>query len=172
MKKISYLSIALRTVLTVFCILLTGFIFYNSIQTGETSAKTSEEVTVIVQEAVSTVAPNSAIATATGEDFDALHSFIRTMAHFSEFALLGCSLVWCVYTYTDKKKFLWIPLAWVATVAVADECLQIFISGRGAQVIDVLTDILGGICGGGIAFFTVWLGSIWISKLVKQKKRG
>ena len=52
MKKISYLSIALRTVLTVFCILLTGFIFYNSIQTGETSAKTSEEVTVIVQEAV------------------------------------------------------------------------------------------------------------------------
>ncbi len=172
MRKISYVSIAVRAVFTALCILLTVFIFCNSIQTGENSSKTSEKVVVIVQEVASTVAPNSAIATATGADYDALHAFIREMGHFSEFAMLGCFLVWCVRTYTKKKSFLWIPLAWIATVAVTDECLQIFISGRGAEIVDVLTDVLGGICGGGIAFFTVWLGSVWISKLVTQKKRG
>ena len=172
MRKISCVSIAVRIVFTALCILLTGFIFYNSIQTAENSSQASEKVVVVVQGVASAVAPNSAIATATGADYDALHAFVRKLGHFSEFAMLGCFLVWCVCTYTEKKSRLWIPLACVATIAVADECLQIFISGRGAEIVDVLTDVLGGICGGGIAFFAFWLGSVWISKLLTQKKRG
>lgn len=172
MRKNSCLSVAVRIVFTAFCVLLTGFIFYNSIQTAESSSSASKDVVVVVQNVASAVAPDSKLATATGTDYDVLHAFVRKMAHFSEFAMLGCFLVWCWSTYTEKKSRLWIPLVLLIGVAVSDECLQIFISGRGPQIVDVLTDTLGGVCGGGFALLTVVLGGVLISKISVSQRRG
>ena len=143
------------------CIFMTGIIFYNSIQTAETSSAASSEVVEIVQDVASVVAPNSPISTATGEDYDVLHAFIRMMGHFSEFAILGCFLVWTWSVYTDKKRFLYILLILIVVVAGTDEILQGFISGRATELVDAIVDISGGIVGGAVALLTVWLSAVW-----------
>ena len=166
MKKSTCLSVAVQAVFTLMCIFLTGIIFYNSIQTAEASSASSSEVVEIVQDVAAVVAPNSPISTATGDDYDILHDFIRKLAHFSEFAMLGCFLVWAWNAYTEKKRFLWIPLVLLVAVACADEILQGFIPGRATEFMDALLDISGGIVGGVVALLTVWLGTLWIEKMV------
>ena len=157
-----------RVFLTLLCVLTTGFIFYNSMQTAEASSAASSGVVETVQEVATVVAPNSKIANATGKDYDLLHAFVRSMAHFSEFALLGAALVWCWRTYTAKKKFLALPFALIVGIAVTDEILQHFVAGRAAQATDVLIDVCGGLCGGGFAFLTVVIVTLMI---IKKRRR-
>ena len=157
-----------RIFLTLICVLATGFIFYNSMQTAEESSAASSGVVETVQEVAAVVAPDSKIANATGEDYDLLHAFVRSMAHFSEFALLGAALVWCWRTYTDKKKFLTVPLGLIVGIAITDEILQHFVAGRAAQAIDVFIDVCGGVCGGGFAFLTVLTVTLI---LIKKRRR-
>ena len=94
---------ALRILLTAACAFAVGFILYNSIQTAVESAKQSSRAVEVVQQVVATVAPNSPIVTATGDAYDRLHAAVRTLAHFTEYALLGVLAGWCYRSYTDKK---------------------------------------------------------------------
>lgn len=137
----------LRITLSIACAAMLTFIFFNSAQTGEQSGATSSAVTDAVQDAVSVIAPQSPIATATGAEYDKLHSAIRTLAHFSEFALLGALLCWCCLSYTDEKLYMVFPVCGVFLVPIADEFSQTFSIGRGAELKDVLTDTLGGVAG-------------------------
>ena len=56
-----------RVLLTLACVLLLAFIFGNSLTEGDDSSKQSAGVVKAVQKIVGVFAPNSWIATATGE---------------------------------------------------------------------------------------------------------
>ena len=155
-----------RILLSVACAFALGFILYNSIQPAVESARQSGQVVEVVQEVVATIAPESPIATATGEDYDKLHAAVRLIAHFSEYALLGALGAWCYRSYTDKKVWLLLPSCVLAALAVVDECLQLFAEGRGMQFLDIMVDI----CGGGLGI-AVALASVWLVVKVLERRR-
>lgn len=107
----------------------------------------SSAMVEVVQEVAAVIAPNSSIANATGESYDRLHSWVRAWAHFSEFALFGALLMWCIVSYMWQEKGMWLSLVGVCVVPLIDESLQYFVVDRGVQFYDVCADVAGGICG-------------------------
>lgn len=156
----------LRAVTTVLCAFAVGFILYNSVQPAVESAAQSNRIVEMVQRVVAVFAPHSSIVTATGEEYRRLHEAIRTLAHFSEYALLGALGGWCCLSYTLKKWFYAIPMVGLTVVAVLDECLQHFTPGRSMQGLDVLVDVGGGACGLAFALLIVWA----VVKIIKRRK--
>ena len=75
---------------------------------------------------------------------------IRKLAHFSEYALLGFSLILHI-AQVQKKITVRLPLLWswaVGTLyAASDEFHQGFVAGRGPSIVDVMIDSLGVIAG-------------------------
>lgn len=67
--------------------------------------------------------------------------FVRKLAHFTEFWILGfLSLTgFCLY---GKKSFL-LPALFGLLIAAADETIQRFVPGRSGQIMDVLLDFCG-----------------------------
>jgi len=139
--------ILLRIVLTALWLVMIGFIFFNSSQTGEQSAARSSTLTDTVQQVVSVVAPQSPIATAKGEAYDRLHNCVRVWAHFIEFAALGVLTCWGYFSYTNRKKYLFAPILTLVFVPFLDEWSQTFSVGRGAEWQDCLIDVAGGLLG-------------------------
>ena len=99
-----YIRTVLRIVLTIACVVTIGFIFSNSLKTAEQSSAQSSTVVETIQKVAQVIAPESKIATATGEEYEALHELIRAWAHFAEFFLLGVLFGWCYCSYTLQKK--------------------------------------------------------------------
>lgn len=90
--------------------------------------------------------------------------FVRKLAHFFEFGLLGCELTllfWLRYGLRLRELCLSALAAFLA--ASIDETIQIF-SSRGAQIKDVLLDFTGALTG---ILFTALL--IW-TVFEKRKK--
>ena len=170
MEKKDIIRLIFRIVTTLACVLMMGFIFFNSLQTAEKSSAQSSAVVDTVQKVVAVIAPNSPIATATGEAYDKLHAGIRTLAHFSEFALLGALCFWCWFSYTDKMIFLLVPAGAVILTPLIDELLQTFSSGRAAGWFDVAVDISGGVVGAFFALCTLTAGIAIYKKQIKKKK--
>lgn len=161
----------LRCALIVASLVTMAFIFSNSLKNGEESTQQSSGVVDFVQEVVSVVAPDSPIANATGEDYDLLHSFVRNLAHFSEFCLLGALLSWTCFSFTFKKIIQILSPLGVATVAIVDECLQLFTDERAFEFGDILLDTCGGVSGALFAIACVWIGyCIYKSKRKKKLK--
>lgn len=81
-----------------------------------------------------------------------LHFFVRKAAHFTEYAILGFSLILHIYAVCDyisvKPKKAWLP-AWViaAVYACLDEYHQSFTADRSPQIRDVLIDSAGAAAG-------------------------
>ncbi len=166
--KTDKIRIFWRVVTTLACALMLVFIFSNSLRTAESSSAQSSAVVDTIQDVASVVAPESSIATATGEDYDKLHADVRMLAHFSEFMLLGALFFWCWYSYTSKKIWMIAPAAGAILTPMLDELLQTLSSGRAAEWFDVAVDVLGGLCGGVFALCTLTLG-IYIYRKYKQK---
>jgi VanZ family protein len=75
-----------------------------------------------------------------------LHFFIRKMAHFTEFFILGA--IWFSYFVKIKGKQMILKTMMIGfIVALIDEVLQIFVPGRAFAVMDILIDFLGLTCG-------------------------
>ena len=93
-----------------------------------------------------------------------VETYVRKIAHFTEYGLLGTVLMLTVGLY---KNFSWQRLANLyaagLTVAVADESIQL-LSGRGSMVRDVLLDMCGFLILSGVAFGIAGL-------LYKRKRR-
>jgi VanZ family protein len=159
----------LRAILTTATALLLIWIFSNSLQTGVESSSQSGKVMEIVQSVAAFIDPDSYIATATGEDYEFIHGIVRTIAHFSEFALLGALTGWCYFSYTKKAVYAYLPLAFLVCVPLVDEFLQSFTPNRAAEITDVLVDMAGAFTGLAFAVFTVWLGAVIYRKA--QAKR-
>ena len=75
---------------------------------------------------------------------------IRKLAHFSEYALLGFSLMLHI-AQIQKKMLVRLPWLWawgIGTLyAASDEFHQGFVADRGPSVVDVMIDSLGVIAG-------------------------
>ena len=90
-----------------------------------------------------------------------LYRWIRKVAHFTEYAVLGGA--WGGYDRRFRPSRWW---AWGAgpVTASIDECLQFLSPGRAPQVWDVLLDCAGYICGMALVWLLVWL-------FTRRKKR-
>ena len=156
--------VTIRIILTLLTIGCLAWIFSNSLATGTESSNASQTVTETVQDVVGAVAPSSPIATATGEEFDLLHTFVRNAGHFCQFALLGALLFWCLLSYSLKKKALWIAPVTTTAIAFIDEYLQTFVEERVGEIFDVFLDCAGAVTGIAFAVACVWLGIKIITK--------
>ena len=122
----------LRFIFLLLAVVVTAFIWQQSTVPPEESAEISDGVRDVVVEAV------GGEETAIGSFFD---RFVRKIAHFVEFSLLGL----CVGGYFWRSHHIGALLARLAVgvfVASMDEFWQIF-TGRGASVLDVLLDLSG-----------------------------
>lgn len=73
------------------------------------------------------------------------NNLLRKCGHFAEFALLGFLLTG---TFWQMKNFLLLkPIACGLFVALCDETIQLFVSGRSGNVRDVWIDLSGVIVG-------------------------
>jgi VanZ family protein len=96
------------------------------------------------------------------------HPFLRKAAHFAEYALLGACLFFVPSTFWDGRVGRY-PMALLSSlpVALADEGLQYFSSGRNPSLWDVLLDFSGA----AFAFF-VCLSVVFLYARFKKKSRG
>ena len=75
---------------------------------------------------------------------DTGHHLLRKLAHFTEFACLGCLLSGFVRMVRERKwEQILLPLIAGIFVAAVDETIQFFVPGRGPGIKDVGIDTLG-----------------------------
>lgn len=125
-------NLGFRWIFLLFAVAVTAFIWQQSTVPAPQSAEISDAVRDVVVEAV------GGEETAVGSFVD---RFVRKIAHFVEFSLLGLC-VEAYFLHRHAPKLLLCRLAIGGFVASFDEFLQIF-TGRGASVKDVLLDLSG-----------------------------
>ena len=146
-----------------------GMILCFSAQTGKASGALSGRITArVVRFFVSDF--DSFSETQQKELIRTVGLFIRKAAHFSEFALLGFSLMLHIQQLR-KKITVQYPQLWawgVGTVyAISDELHQGFVGGRHPAVTDVLIDSSGVLAG--LLFLS---GLLWAIHWRKTKAPG
>ena len=156
----------LRTMLPLLLTLLwLGFIFSNSLKDAAASSEQSGKVHEIVNE----------VASAIGVEEPISEESVRTLAHLTEFAILGtllCLDIWALglSPFYAKHRFdvLWLLTALPACFLLAciDEILQTFAEGRACDFRDVLTDTEGAALG-----VAVFLGFFLLCRLAFGKKK-
>ena len=95
--------------------------------------------------------------------FELTESFVRTMAHFSEFACLSFFMNNLFVAYKEKL----VPVLAVSVsffYAITDEIHQIFVPGRACQFLDMMVD-LAGILSGFIVYAVIY---ILVRKTIKK----
>ena len=142
-----------KRVLTILTILLILFIWGNSCLPKQVSSQESGWVTELLRPIFEAMFGEGTLT----------EHFVRKLAHFTEYAALGC--VSALLTLCLPIKMSW-RVAYSAMgsliVALLDETIQIF-SGRGPMIQDVWLDFGGAVLGGSIVFL------IW--HLISNKKR-
>ena len=131
-------------------------IFCFSAQEGEDSAKLSAGLT---QWLLSKLMPGFMDMSDT-EKLEFLNRFgfwVRKIAHFTEYALLGVAMTAHLH-YVISRRI--VPAAWgIATLyAMTDELHQMFVGGRGPSVRDVCIDSAGALTGAliGMGILLLW----------------
>ena len=118
----------LGALLGLLSVLWIGFILTRSMKPASLSSEESTWALHLVQE----VLPR------------ATDHFVRKLAHFTEFFVLGlllggcCGLLW--------RPVLRLPLLGCVGIAALDELVQRFYEGRSGELRDVLLDSLGALC--------------------------
>lgn len=117
---------------SVLAVLLTGFIFYNSMQDADVSHVQSASVLNML----SSVIPGLT------------EHVVRKLAHFLEYAALGWDLFALSVFFRRCFPRRILPLAaCFPGIPVIDECIQLFSAGRSAQFTDVCLDWSGMVFG-------------------------
>ena len=125
-----------------------AIIFYLSAQCGEESAETSGGLLDFIL----SLFFKDTLLNETISDF--VHEFMRSLAHFAEYALLGLLMYNAVNAFSIKRA----PVVSVAlsfTYALSDEIHQYFVPERSFQLIDLAVD-LGGIILGTVVIFLLF----------------
>ena len=121
--------------------LVLAFIWGNSCLPGETSGAFSAWLKDLLA---------SLFGWETSDADPGGHGLLRKAAHFTEFCWLGLCLSWLTYMLcVNKRRAVLIAVAAGFAAACIDECIQIFVPGRGPGLMDVGIDSLGvvfGIC--------------------------
>ena len=82
-----------------------------------------------------------------------IQKFVRKLAHFFNFSVLGCLYTGLTREYQNGKWMLIKSITLGLIAAIIDEVYQGFIPGRSAQVTDVITDLSGVFMGAMFVFF-------------------
>ena len=95
------------------------------------------------------------------EVYNVVQHLVRKTAHFTEYALLGLLLRFCLQSWIGNKKRHLLPVSWMigTLYAVTDELHQLLTDGRAGQWTDVVLDSSGVLTGAVIASVVVVLGS-------------
>jgi VanZ family protein len=116
-------------------ILITLFIWGNSLLPGDVSGASSGFIVGLVSDVLSWMKIEV--------NDDTLGLVIRKLAHFTEFFFLGIAL--SVYFIKEKiEAYHVISIGFI--VALIDEFIQLFVSGRSGNAVDVGIDLLGITC--------------------------
>ena len=145
-------------------VLVLGFIFGNSLLDKQESSEVSSNVLEALEPVIEPVAEMLTEEPVT-EDF--MHYLVRKLAHFTEFAVLGCfsALLLLQLCGTWRTQSFGYLLFGPLFTAVADEFLQSFME-RGPDVRDVVLDFSGAVTG---ILVTLLLFSL-IRFVIQQKK--
>lgn len=138
-KKV-FLNKKIRKYLVV--ILWMALIFYLSSQPAEKSNNLSKRVTKIIIATAEKISPSLKLS------LSRMNHIVRKSAHFIIFMALGILTINMLET--DKKfntEIVIKSLILCVIYAVFDELHQLFVSGRGAQVKDVVIDAVGSTAG-------------------------
>ena len=137
-------------VFLILTVLLLGFIWGQSLLPREASAGESGHVMSFLKPILD---PKGRI------DDDAFHHYLRKAAHFAEYAALGFCVGGFVFALRWRRPALRIPASVGACAAAAsvDECIQLFVPGRGGHVRDVLLDVCGAVFGAAVLALLAWL---------------
>lgn len=145
-----------RVITTILTLLIIAFIFYNSLMPAGESSQSSGRVLRFLNGICEFLGLGSLFT----------HSFVRTLAHFSEFAVLGASSLLMYLSYLGfKVRDLILALATVLSVAITDECIQLFSAGRTFQFEDIFVDFSGGTLGASFLFLI-----IFVVKIIKRRR--
>lgn len=139
-------------------VLITLFVFGNSMKSGDASMAESDSVVAFVQPILDRMPCHP----------DTSHSvLIRKLAHFAEFFALGFFYggTVCLLFQKNRKPQYFPVLFSVLFVAVIDEYIQSF-TGRTSSVKDVLIDFCGALTGICIVF-----GLFWLIACVKSRQK-
>lgn len=122
------------------------FIWGNSMQSGVQSGAASGQITEFINEIF-----------ADGDAVVVTEHFIRKMAHFTEYAVLGVLTVLMLQQKRKlNKRYGALMLTIGCVTAVLDEMIQYFTPGRFCAVTDMLIDMSGVLCGFAIMVLRVY----------------
>ncbi len=156
----------IRCFLVILILLNLWMIFGFSSESGEKSGQTSLKVTQTVAQ---TVVKDFKDLPKTEQKsiVNRLHPDVRTVAHMTEFGILGVLIMLLLLTYrTPAILCECIALPSVFTVASVDELYQhLSKSGRAGQFEDVLWDTLGALIG-----CSLLLGLVLLGKALRKRK--
>ena len=140
-----------RKIFGVITVLWVGVIFSFSLQTGEDSGEMSMAVLTHVLELF--------FGTCSPAELDVWHLVLRKCAHFSEYMILGIfSMLTCLQI--EWKRCIIRTFAFCGGIAILDEILQLFVSGRVGNAVDVLIDSAGAFVGIVLVFaFARWVSN-------------
>jgi len=134
----------LTTALTVaVMVMIFCFSMENAEDSDQTSGKISMEVIHIIHPDFDEKPPQVQKTI-----YDDVQYAVRKTAHFTEYALLGLMMRFCLESWVGRRKWT-LPAAWAAGTlyAVTDELHQMQIDGRYGQWKDVLIDSSGVLAG-------------------------
>lgn len=117
----------------IFLILILWFIWGNSAMSGFDSSQMSRRIIRLLEWLFGPVS-----------NLPKVTHYVRKLAHFSEFAVLGFVLSWFWYLWqAPGKETFSLPLLCGLTTACIDETIQLFSLGRGSSLKDVWIDMAG-----------------------------
>lgn len=120
----------------------TAFIFCLSHQPASVSNKLSTEVAETVVSVAQKIAPQAVF------DIRNVNRQVRKSSHFLAYLVLGILVMNGLDSYKIRGHMgMTVALAICVFYAISDEVHQLFVSGRGAQVGDVLVDSAGAMVG-------------------------
>jgi len=104
------------------------------------------------------------------ENWQKLHAFIRTAAHFTEYAILGVLLSSFLLRFSRYRAVLFSMVAGMI-YAATDEWHQAFVPGRACQFSDWMVDALGCLFGILLVLFFVRV-AIFFKKICTSRRKG
>lgn len=149
---------AVCAALTLLTAALVCWIFSNSLKDAAASSSQSGAVRAFLQKILDALFSGSVVLSS---------HFVRKLAHFSEYALLGAMLFFTYRAYTSERKKFLFPALVAALVPFCDEGLQFFSDGRAPKLTDVGIDLLGCVCG----MLFAWVVLLIAAAIGKRKEK-
>ena len=142
--------------MTLLCVAAVISIFSRSAMSAEASTEESNPFVEGINAFLSSI----------GLSLTVTEKFVRKLAHFTEYAALGALLSVTVSLYISKRLRVFLTtLAIGLGIAVCDELIQLFPSGRSCEVKDMLIDFSG------VAFAALIIQGIWSLILRHRRKK-